>query len=73
MECPGCVGRWAGVEVLPPFFFGLEDGWRSVDDGCKTRFISCRPSADHRSTVTKKNEQSRSLKKLTLVSDKFKT
>ena len=30
-------------------------------EGCRTRFISCFPSADHKSTVTRKNEQSISL------------
>ena len=62
VDCAAGVGRWAVVEVLAPLFFVLEGVERSVADGCKTRFISCCPSADHRSTVTKKNEQSRSLK-----------
>lgn len=32
-----------------------------MEEGCKTRFISCLASADHKSTVTRKKDQSISL------------
>jgi hypothetical protein len=75
VECPAVVGRWAGAEVLPTFLvIVLEDGWRSVDDACKTRFISCCPSADHRSTVTKQERAIQVTKNLTqVIIPKFKT
>ena len=36
--------------------------YRSADVGWRTRFISLSPSCDHKSTVTRKKEQSTSLR-----------
>ena len=41
---------------------GFGGTYLSAVEGCKTKFISCFPSADQRSTVTKKKETSTSLR-----------
>lgn len=52
------------VSLVPRrFVLGVFAGtYRSADVGCRTRFISCLPSADQRSTVTRKNDTSMSLR-----------
>ena len=60
----GCtLGPGTGVPlalglVLPEFSRFRALAWkgteRSEDVGCKTRFISCFPSSDHKSTVARK-------------------
>lgn len=49
------------VLLLAVDLSGFGGTYLSEDDGCRTRFISCFPSPDHRSTVHRKNEQSTSL------------
>lgn len=54
--------RCAEELVLLRFGLGVDVGtYRSADVGCSTRFISCFPSADQRSTVTRKKDVSISL------------